>query len=156
MANTSIYNAFSRFWQHVLSALGNKADASHTHSDLQTQIDTLNSNKADTSALAFTNITMSQTASNTYLAMTGYNVKKQLNQVFGYIYLETKNDITAGANLVRFPAEARPAVAYYTGLFNYTDKTIVGAGINTNGYIVNSTALTKGKVYVVNFSFYVA
>lgn len=152
MANTSIYNAFSRFWQHVLSALGNKADASHTHSDLQTQIN----NKANTSDLAFTNITMSQTASNTYLAMTGYNVKKQLNQVFGYVYLETKSDIVAGANLVRFPAEARPAVSYYTGLFNYTDKTIVGAGINTNGYIVNSTALSSGKVYVVNFSFYVA
>ena len=28
MANTSIYAAFERMWQHIVSALGNKADKS--------------------------------------------------------------------------------------------------------------------------------
>ena len=31
MANTSIYNAFERMWQHVLTAIGTKADAVHDH-----------------------------------------------------------------------------------------------------------------------------
>lgn len=32
MANTSILAAFERMWQHIVVALGSKADASHTHS----------------------------------------------------------------------------------------------------------------------------
>lgn len=32
MANTSIYNAFERMWQHVVAKLGTKAEAEHTHS----------------------------------------------------------------------------------------------------------------------------
>jgi hypothetical protein len=31
MANTSIYAAFERFWQHIVAVLGEKADAEHTH-----------------------------------------------------------------------------------------------------------------------------
>lgn len=106
--------------------------------------------------MAITNITITKSASDTYLSMDGYHVKKQLHQVFGYIYLQTKSEIVGGANLVRFPSGARPSDSYYCGLFNYTDGTIVGAGINTNGYLVNSTTLKSGKVYVVNFSFYSA
>lgn len=33
MANASILAAFERFWQHTVAALGNKADASHTHDE---------------------------------------------------------------------------------------------------------------------------
>lgn len=42
MANTSIYAAFERMWQHVVAKLGNKSDINHDHGDLyytQTQID---------------------------------------------------------------------------------------------------------------------
>lgn len=31
MANTSIFNAFERMWQHTIAALGNKSDSDHTH-----------------------------------------------------------------------------------------------------------------------------
>ena len=31
MANTSIFNAFERFWLHVTTALGNKSDLGHDH-----------------------------------------------------------------------------------------------------------------------------
>jgi hypothetical protein len=31
MANTSIFNAFERMWQHIVAALGNKSDLDHTH-----------------------------------------------------------------------------------------------------------------------------
>jgi hypothetical protein len=31
MANKSISDAFKRFWQHTVAALGNKADINHTH-----------------------------------------------------------------------------------------------------------------------------
>lgn len=41
MANTSIYNAFERMWQHVVAALGNKSSIGHTHDDLQEAIDTI-------------------------------------------------------------------------------------------------------------------
>lgn len=34
MANTSIYTAFERLWQHVVAALGNKADVNHTHTEI--------------------------------------------------------------------------------------------------------------------------
>ena len=33
MANQSILNAFERFWQHTVNALGTKADRNHTHDD---------------------------------------------------------------------------------------------------------------------------
>lgn len=33
MTNKSIYDAFERFWQYVVVAIGNKADALHTHND---------------------------------------------------------------------------------------------------------------------------
>ena len=31
MANTSIFNAFERMWQHIVAALGNKSNLDHTH-----------------------------------------------------------------------------------------------------------------------------
>ena len=31
MANTSIFNAFERMWQHIVAALENKSDISHNH-----------------------------------------------------------------------------------------------------------------------------
>lgn len=31
MANTSIFNAFERMWQHIVAALGNKSDIDHNH-----------------------------------------------------------------------------------------------------------------------------
>lgn len=34
MANQSIYNAFERMWQHVVSILNNKSDSNHTHDDI--------------------------------------------------------------------------------------------------------------------------
>lgn len=34
MANTSIYAAFERMWQHVVAALGNKSDVNHNHDDV--------------------------------------------------------------------------------------------------------------------------
>lgn len=43
MANQSIFAAFERMWQHVVAALGNKADATHAHDDLyytETEVDT--------------------------------------------------------------------------------------------------------------------
>ena len=42
MANTSIFAAFERFWQHVVVALGDKADTIHDHDDkyyTETEID---------------------------------------------------------------------------------------------------------------------
>lgn len=33
MANQSIFAAFERMWQHIVAALGNKADISHVHND---------------------------------------------------------------------------------------------------------------------------
>lgn len=39
MANSSIYSAFERMWQHILNALGNKADAVHTHNVVSTSAD---------------------------------------------------------------------------------------------------------------------
>ena len=50
MTNTSILAAFERFWQHVVSALGKKADVVHEHgisdiTNLQTELD----DKADVS-----------------------------------------------------------------------------------------------------------
>lgn len=47
MANTSILAAFERMWQHTVAALGNKANADHTHAisdvtELQTTLDTMN------------------------------------------------------------------------------------------------------------------
>ena len=44
MANTSIFAAFERFWQHVVVAIGDKADALHTHDDryyTETEIDNI-------------------------------------------------------------------------------------------------------------------
>ena len=43
MANTSIYAAFERLWQHVVAKLGDKANTDHTHDDVyytETEIDT--------------------------------------------------------------------------------------------------------------------
>ena len=34
MANSSIYAAFERMWQHVIAALGNKANLDHAHDDI--------------------------------------------------------------------------------------------------------------------------
>lgn len=34
MTNTSILNAFKRFWQHIVAALSNKSDIGHTHDDI--------------------------------------------------------------------------------------------------------------------------
>ena len=44
MANTSIFAAFERMWQHVMAVVGNKADLKHSHvaedvTDLQTIVD---------------------------------------------------------------------------------------------------------------------
>lgn len=42
MANTSILSAFERMWQHVVAALGTKADSNHSHDDkyyTETEID---------------------------------------------------------------------------------------------------------------------
>lgn len=42
MINNSIFRAFERMWQHILSALGNKADIYHSHDDMyytETEID---------------------------------------------------------------------------------------------------------------------
>lgn len=42
MANTSIYAAFERLWQHVVAKLGDKANADHSHDDVyytETEID---------------------------------------------------------------------------------------------------------------------
>ena len=33
MANTSIFDAFERFWQHVIFVIGDKAEATHNHDD---------------------------------------------------------------------------------------------------------------------------
>jgi hypothetical protein len=33
MANTSIFNAFERFWHHVTLKIDQKADISHSHDD---------------------------------------------------------------------------------------------------------------------------
>lgn len=33
MANQSIYSAFERMWQHIVAAIGNKADKTHVHDD---------------------------------------------------------------------------------------------------------------------------
>ena len=33
MANTSIYNAFERMWQHIVAALGTKSSVGHNHDD---------------------------------------------------------------------------------------------------------------------------
>ena len=50
MANPSIYAAFERMWQHIVAALGNKSDISHTHDDeyyTETEVDTVLAGKAD-------------------------------------------------------------------------------------------------------------
>lgn len=39
MANTSIFNAFERMWQHITTALNNKSDLNHNHTDLQEQLE---------------------------------------------------------------------------------------------------------------------
>lgn len=46
MANLSIYAAFERMWQHVIAALGGKADSEHTHDEYATEesVDTKISN----------------------------------------------------------------------------------------------------------------
>lgn len=43
MANTSIFNAFERMWQHIVAALGNKSDINHAHNDLQNAINKIQS-----------------------------------------------------------------------------------------------------------------
>lgn len=40
MANASIKAAFERMWQHITTALNNKSDSDHSHTDLQEQLDT--------------------------------------------------------------------------------------------------------------------
>ena len=37
MANSSIYAAFDRMWQHVVSKVGTKADIDHTHDEYCTE-----------------------------------------------------------------------------------------------------------------------
>lgn len=52
MANTSIYAAFERMWQHVVAKLGNKSDINHNHDNLyytHVQIDTKLESKSDVS-----------------------------------------------------------------------------------------------------------
>lgn len=39
MANSSIYSAFERMWQHIVYALGNKSDVGHTHNVVSTTAD---------------------------------------------------------------------------------------------------------------------
>lgn len=39
MANTSIYAAFERMWQHIVAALGDKSNVNHTHNELQELIE---------------------------------------------------------------------------------------------------------------------
>lgn len=39
MANASIKAAFERMWQHITTALNNKSDLNHNHTDLQEQLD---------------------------------------------------------------------------------------------------------------------
>mgnify|MGYP003293975293 CR=1 FL=1 len=44
MANTSIYAAFERMWQHIIAKLGTKADMYHNHDDMyytETEIDAM-------------------------------------------------------------------------------------------------------------------
>ena len=43
MANTSIYAAFERMWQHIIALVGGKADVIHNHDDLyytETEVNT--------------------------------------------------------------------------------------------------------------------
>lgn len=49
MANTSIFNAFERMWQHIVAALGNKSDINHTHNDLNDAINMISSGIVDDS-----------------------------------------------------------------------------------------------------------
>lgn len=55
MANTSIYAAFERFWQHVVAALSAKADTQHSHST--TEIDGLTEHVKNTVLAEFQVIT---------------------------------------------------------------------------------------------------
>lgn len=50
MANTPIYAAFERMWQHVIAALGNKSDVSHNHDDAYEEKGAVNTHNTATDA----------------------------------------------------------------------------------------------------------
>lgn len=52
MANTSIFAAFERMWQHTVAALGNKADLSHNHDASNIESGTLSSDRLPTVPVA--------------------------------------------------------------------------------------------------------
>ena len=96
MANASILAAFERFWLHVVAALGEKADANHSHDDkyyTETEIDTKLSGKADAShthtVSQISDLTATATELN-YMDGVTSNVQTQLN---------TKVDAVSGKGL---------------------------------------------------------
>lgn len=41
MANTSLFSAFERMWQHIITIINSKADKSHEHIDISSDITSL-------------------------------------------------------------------------------------------------------------------
>lgn len=41
MANTSLFSAFERMWQHIITIVNSKADKSHEHTNISSDITSL-------------------------------------------------------------------------------------------------------------------
>ena len=95
MANSSIYAAFERMWQHVTAAVGSKASINHTHDDVyytEVEIDSKLESKANVSHnhddryYTETEIDLKLDETKAYADTVGVNVKNELLNGAGEAY----------------------------------------------------------------------
>ena len=98
MANTSILAAFERMWQHVVNALGNKADSDHVHDNryyTETEVDT----KISAVNTSITNITNGTTTVPKANVANSANSASDAEKLGGQLpsYYAKASDIPTGA-----------------------------------------------------------
>lgn len=139
MANPSIYAAFERLWQHIVAALGNKADISHVHDDVYS--------KEEMDA-TLEDINTELDGSIKGLSVSGTTITYTKNDgTTGTITTQDTDTLvtqTARVTNVEFPILLRGTTA---GTTTTTNTTSFGTGVTVNPAAKTVTATTfKGNL----------